>query len=323
MAEAVLGIHHVTAISSDPQQTIDFYTGLLGLRLVKLTVNYDDLTTYHLYFGDELGHPGTILTFFPWPGAPKGRKGTGQLTVISFSIPETAVPFWEERLKAHGIGSDSPTRRFQEHVLSFSDPDGQGLELVAGRESEKRIPWKHSPVPVEHAIRGFHSVTLSEEGYERTASLLTDTLGFRLVSREKDRFRYEVGKGGVGTIVDVVSQPNTPRGFVGVGTVHHVAFRTPNDEQQKALRQEILKVNLNVTPVIDRNYFHSIYFHEPGGVLFEVATDPPGFAIDEPVEDLGTTLTLPPWLEPKRDRIETALPKVHPPKPQAPPLSLS
>ncbi len=309
MPKEVLGIHHVTAIAGNPQRNVDFYSNILGLRLVKLTVNFDDPTTYHLYYGDELGHPGTILTFFPWPDAPKGRKGTGQLTVTSFSIPERAIGFWAERLRQHGISFQGPVSRFDEQVLSFTDPDGLSLELVADHR-EKRGGWKEGPVPHEYAIRGFYSVTLLEESHESTAPLLADVLGFRPVRREHGRFRYEAGKGGPGTIVDVLVQPGGPRGFVSVGTAHHVAWRTPDDEQQKLLRQEILKTIPSVTPVIDRKYFHSIYFREPGGVLFEVATDPPGFTVDEPVAQLGTSLVLPAWLEASRSEIEKALPPI-------------
>jgi glyoxalase family protein len=310
LVKGVFGLHHVTAISSDPEKTLDFYTRILGLRLIKLTVNYDDPTTYHIYFGDEIGHPGTVLTFFPWPGQPRGRKGAGQVTKTSFSIEQESISYWEDRLKSQGVSVEGPRKRFGESVLSLEDFDGQGLELVGSKGIEERTGWTHGPVPKKHAIRGFHSVTLLEEVLERTESVLLDTLGFRPVGEEENRFRYEAGKGGAGTIVDVVSRPKAQHGLVSVGTVHHVAFRASDDEQQKDLRQEILKTDLNVTPVIDRNYFHSIYFREHGGVLFEVATDQPGFAIDEPPEQLGTHLALPPWLENSRAEIEKNLPPV-------------
>jgi len=314
MVNGVLGLHHVTAISSDPQKTVDFYTKILGLRLIKLTVNYDDPSTYHVYFGDEIGHPGSVLTFFPWPGQPRGRKGAGQATATSFSIPQESIPFWQDRLKSHSVSQEATQKRFGETVLSFEDQDGQGLELVVNKEVEGRTGWTHGPVPREHAIRGFHSVTLWEEVLERTESVLVDTLGFRIVGHEENRFRYEAGKGAAGTIVDIVSRPTAQRGFVSVGTVHHVAFRASDDEHQKALRQEIVKAGLNVTPVIDRNYFHSIYLREHGGVLFEVATDQPGFTIDESPEQLGTRLALPTWLEHSRAEIEKNLPPVSLPK---------
>ena len=314
MVNGVLGLHHVTAISSDPQKTVDFYTKILGLRLIKLTVNYDDSSTYHVYFGDEIGHPGSVLTFFPWPGQPRGRKGAGQATATSFSIPQESIPFWQDRLKSHRVSQEATQKRFGETVLSFEDQDRQGLELVVNKEVEGRTGWTHGPVPREHAIRGFHSVTLWEEVLERTESVLVDTLGFRIVGHEENRFRYEAGKGAAGTIVDIVSRPTAQRGFVSVGTVHHVAFRASDDEHQKALRQEIVKAGLNVTPVIDRNYFHSIYLREHGGVLFEVATDQPGFTIDESPEQLGTRLALPTWLEHSRAEIEKNLPPVSLPK---------
>jgi len=314
MVKGVLGLHHVTAISSDAQMTLDFFTKILGLRLIKLTVNYDDRSTYHVYFGDEIGHPGTVLTFFPWPGQPRGRKGAGQATNTSFSIARESIPYWQDRLKSHGVSLEAPRKRFGDTVLSFEDHDGQGLELVGNREIEERTGWIQGPVPREHAIRGFHSVTLSEEVLERTESVLVDTLGFRPVGQEENRFRYEAGKGVAGTIVDIVSRPNGQRGFVSVGTIHHVAFRASDDEHQKYLRQEILKADLNVTPVINRNYFRSIYFREHGGVLFEVATDQPGFTIDESPEQLGTRLALPPWLEHSRTEIEKSLPRVTLPK---------
>ena len=310
MGQSVLGLHHVTAISSDPQRTLEFYTQVLGLRLVKLTVNFDDPSTYHLYFGDEVGHPGTILTFFPWPGQPPGRKGSGQLTMTSFSVPNESLGFWKERLASHGITVKDAGERFGEKVLLFSDRDGQGLELIGPVVKEKRAGWANGPVSAQHAIRGFHSVTLSEQALETTESVLVDTLGFKMVGEEQNRFRYQIGDEAPGAIVDVVSEPRSPRGFVSVGTVHHLAFRVANDDTQKSLRQEIVDAGLNVTPVIDRLYFHSIYFREPGGVLFEAATDPPGFAIDEPADRLGSKLMLPPRLESSRPQIEKMLPSV-------------
>ena len=314
MSRQLLGIHHVTAISSNPQQTIDFYTDILGLRLVKLTVNYDDPTTYHLYFGDETGQPGTVLTFFPWPEAPQGRHGTGQATTISFAVPRQSFSYWLDRFRTRKISFRPVLERFGDKILRFNDPDGQDLELVEPKDGDERPSWRNGPIPIEYSIRGFHSLTLEEKALEDTESLLLDTLGFRQVQNEEPRFRYVVGKEGSGAIVDVLSQPQDPRGFASVGTVHHVAFRVRDDEEQKILREEIRKMNPSVTPVINRNYFHSIYFREPGGVLFEAATDPPGFMIDESREELGTALSLPSWLEPQRERIVRALPKVRLPQ---------
>ncbi len=303
----IAGFHHLTAIVGDPQQNVDFYTHVLGQRLVKRTVNFDDPGTYHLYYGDEVGTPGTIITFFPWPNAPQGRRGAGQIVDISFSIPATALDYWVERLVLHGVTVTGPVARFNEQVISFLDPHGLSLELVAHQEVDSRSGWKKGPVPEAYAIRGFYSVTLAENNQEQTATMLTDVLGFRPLKQEGNRFRYETGTGGPGAIVDVLSLPDQPRGRIAVGTVHHVAWRTEDDAHQLDWRQHLLSRGSDVTPVLDRQYFHSIYFHEPGGVLFEIATDPPGFAIDEPVEELGTHLKLPPWLEPRRPQIEEVL----------------
>ncbi len=306
----IIGIHHVTAIASDPQQNIDFYTGFLGLRLVKLTVNFDDPTSYHLYYGDEVGHPGTIPTFFLWPGAPKGRMGTGQLTATSFSIPEEATEYWVQRLKSHQISFEGPSNRFEEQIISFKDPDGLSLELVSHPYAKECRAWKDGPVPPEFGLRGFHSVTLSEESYEPTVALLTNTMGFHKIREQGSRIRFEVGTGGPSALVDVLRMPDSLRGLVSVGTVHHVAWRTADDEQQKSWREQLADTKLNVTPVIDRKYFHSIYFREPGGVLFEIATDLPGFTVDEQADELGSRLALPDWLEPQRDAIKRLLPSV-------------
>ena len=317
MSKEILGIHHVTAIAGDPQQNLDFYTGVLGLRLVKLTVNYDDPQTYHFYYGDAHGTPGTILTFFPWPRAKKGRQGHGQVTVTAFSVTEPSLEFWAKRLSEQGIEFEGPYDRFEEQVMAFSDPDGLRLELVAGPalSSEKREIA--GPIPVEYAIHGFHSATLAEEGYERTASLLTETLGFRLVGRDGNRFRYAVRSSEPSTIVDLVCSPDSASGGMGSGVVHHIAWRTPDDPQQSEWHTEIARQGYNISPVMDRKYFHSIYFREPGGVLFEIATDHPGFAVDEPAASLGTRLVLPDWLETRRSQIEARLPPVRIPKADA------
>lgn len=311
----IKGLHHVTGIAGDPQRNIDFYMGFLGLRLVKLTVNYDDPETYHLYYGDGIGHPGTIMTFFPWPSGTRGKQGTGQLTTTSFSIPKDSVNYWATRLKKRRISFNGPDKRNEdEEVFSFSDPDGLWLELVAHPGSTDRTGWENGPVPHEHAVRRFHHVTLTEEGYEKTAEMLTETLGFRLLREDGTRFTYGVGSGGPGALVDVLCKPASTSGVVNVGTVHHVAWRTPSDEQQREWREKLAKSGANVTPIIDRRYFHSIYFREPGHVLLEIATDPPGFEIDEREDDLGRSLKLPPWLEPLRKHLEHTLPKVHLPE---------
>src|SRR5215469_1392791 len=308
------GLHHVTAIAGEPQTNINFYTGVLGLRLVKRTVNFDDPTTYHLYYGDGQGHPGTIMTFFPWPDALRGRIGTGQLTVTSFAVPEKSLPYWRERLRKLGVEFDEATSDFGEEMLFLRDPDGLQLELISSSNADPDHIWERAAVPTEHAIRGFHHVTLSENGYERTARLLTETLGFEQIAKEGNRFRYAVAEGVPSTIVDLVCAPEGRPGRVAVGTIHHVAWRTATDEEQVLWRSTLTKLNYDVTPVIDRQYFHSIYFREPGGVLFEIATDPPGFATDESVKRLGTGLKLPPWLEKARPELEKLLPRIELPK---------
>ena len=298
-AEArILGIHHVTAIASDPQANIDFYTKFMGLRLVKKTVNFDDPGTYHFYYGDSQGRPGTILTFFPWPGVRRGRHGNGQVTVTSFAIPRESIGAWVEKLSKADIDFAGPTMRFGEEVLAFADPDGLKLELIAS---------------IDHAgdaIHSFHSATITEEGYERTARLLMETMGFHLVGQESNRFRFAVEDWGPSQIVDVLCSPDTARGLVSAGTVHHIAWRTPDAGQQLRWRDTLVGLDYNVSPVMDRNYLESIYFREPGGVLFEIATDPPGFTVDEPLESLGRSLKLPPEYEAIRSRIEKALPPV-------------
>ncbi len=307
MSVQPLGIHHVTAVAGEPQRNVDFYREVLGLRMIKQTVNFDAPDTYHLYYGDEVGHPGTVLTFFPWPGSPSGRRGTGQATATAFTVPPGSIGWWRDRLAALGIGVTEPVTRFDEEVVAFEDPDGLLLELVAHKGAVAEPP-QDGPVPGEHAVRGFHAVTMTEEGFEATAHVLAGTLGFHVVGEEAGRTRFAVGDGGAGQLVDVVPHPDAPRGLVAAGTVHHVAWRAPDEETQAAWREEIAEAGLDVTPVIDRKYFRSIYFREPGGVLFEIATDAPGFTVDEPAERLGETLQLPPWLEPRRAEIAASLP---------------
>ncbi len=314
MANNILGIHHVTAIAGDPQKNLDFYSKILGLRLVKQTVNYDDPGTYHLYYGDETGRPGTILTFFPWPGARKGQRGTGQVTVTSFSVPEESFNYWTERFKKTGVVFEEPVKRFDEEAMTLFDPDGMVLELVSSSEAKELSVWKESPIPPEFAIRGFNGVKITVEGYESTVSLLTQTLGFSYVQERGNIFRYQARKGDAGIIIDVECLPYSSRGRVAVGSVHHVAWRVAENEDQKVLRKQLAGLGYNVTPVIDRNYFHSIYFREPGGVLFEIATDLPGFGVDESRDKLGTKLQLPNWLEPNREKIEKFLPPLRLPK---------
>jgi glyoxalase family protein len=309
MEHSISGIHHVTAISSDAQRTLDFYTGLLGLRLVKKTVNFDDPGTYHLYFGDELGHPGTILTFFPWDFVGRGSPGAGAVNVTSFSVQEGSLGYWEERLLESGVSAEHEGSRFEEEVLTFVDPDGLKLEIVAHAGVQKPHPWTDATVPVEHSIRGFYSVTLAEPGFEKTAQLLS-FMGFRKIAESGNRFRFDIGEGGAGARVDVLCLSEGRHAQMGAGSVHHVAFRVKNDDAQLDWQKRLIDADLDVTPVRDRVYFRSIYFFEPGGILFELATDPPGFAIDEPEDSLGEALMLPPWLESKRKQIEKILPMI-------------
>ena len=310
---SVLGIHHVTAIASEPQRNLDFYAGLLGLRLVKRTVNFDDPETYHFYFGDDVGNPGSIMTFFPWPGAKRGRQGTGQVAVTSFAVLPGALAFWVERLVRHGVAFEGPTKQ----VVSFKDHDGLMLEIVGHAGAQDRPAWAAPGIAREHAIHGFHRVTLWVEEGDDTERVLVDTLGFRAVSEDGSTRRYAAGDGGPGRIVDVRSVGGFLRGVGGAGTVHHVAWRVTDDREQLEMREQVTKAGLEATPVIDRHYFHSVYFREPGGVLFELATDPPGFGIDEPVERLGERLMLPVQYETHRAEIEAVLPPIHLPVPES------
>ena len=309
MTEPLLGIHHVTAIASDPQRNVDFYAGALGLRLVKQTVNFDDPGTYHFYYGDELGHPGTILTFFPWPGARRGRQGTGQIGATAFSVPGHSLEFWRDRLAALGLDSDTETR-FDQDVLIFADPDGMPIELVADRAVDGIAGWAGGPVPAEHAIRGVHSVTLWEADADLTDTILQGALGFTALDEAGARTRYHIAEPGIGARVDVLHLPDAAPASGGAGTVHHVAWRTGDRDQQQAWQARVSARGLHVTDILDRQYFTSIYFREPGGVLFEIATDPPGFTRDEAPDELGTALRLPPWYKEQRAAIERALPPI-------------
>lgn len=310
MTAQVTGLHHITAIASEPRQNLDFYTRILGLRFVKKSVNQDDPGTYHLYYGDYAASPGTIMTFFPWAGLPRGRSGTGQAWATAFSVPAGALPYWMERLKKLGVPHQPVETRFTDEVLPFTDPDGLRLELVATREADPRFAAPSKDVPAGFAIRGFHSSTLALTDSTATARILTASMGYTLTNQAGHRARYSPGTGSPRTCVDLLTDPALPRGLDGAGTIHHVAFRVADDAQEVTAREILRKSGLTVSPVIDRAYFKSIYYREPGGVLFEIATDGPGFAIDEPVDQLGTKLGLPPHLEPHRAGIEAALPKL-------------
>jgi glyoxalase family protein len=306
-SRSISGIHHITAIASSASENLAFYRGLLGLRLVKKTVNFDDPYTYHLYYGDETGTPGTILTFFPWEGMPAGRRGSGMVTAVAFAVPFAGMEFWADRLHKAGIGfTEHP--RFGEKVLRFADPHGLALELVGTEERPSVQPWRESPVPAYFQIRGFHSATATVASDRRAAAWLSEVLGLRRIGVEGRRTRFRTaGEGGAGVLYDVVEEPAAERGVMGGGMVHHIAFRTPDADEQKWWRQQLTARGLDVTPVIDRKYFRSIYFREAGGVLFELATDPPGFTVDEEPTRLGLNLMLPQRYEPMRKNIEQAL----------------
>jgi glyoxalase family protein len=320
MPMKIPGLHHVTAIASDPQRNLDFYVGLLGLRFVKRTVNFDDPGSYHFYFGDARGTPGTILTFFPWPGARRGIRGTGQIESTAFSISPGSVDYWLKRLKQQHVAAEKIPSRFREEVIRFADPDGLLIELiavVAGVSPANIEQWPESSVPPEHVLRGFHSVSAALEGYEKTARLLTDTFGYRLIDESGNRFRFASSDDRApGRIIDLVCLPDAGAGRVAAGSVHHIAFRARDEQEQVHWREQLVDLGYDVTPVIDRIYFHSIYFREPGGVLFEIATEPPGFTFDEKLEDLGTQLRLPPWLDSARSQIEKVLPSIQVPHKQ-------
>lgn len=308
MATPIPGIHHVTAIAGDPQENIDFYTGVLGLRLVKLTVNFDDPRAYHLYYGDGLGSPGSILTFFAWPGARAGRNGAGQIAATAFSVPPDALEYWQRRLTGCGVEIDARTTRFGEWILAFQDPDGLHLELAGTPGAMGRPYWELGGVPEASAIRGIHGVTLWVHETQLTKRFLIDVLGFDAAGDDGGTLRFAASDGSSGAVADVREMSNLPPGVIAVGNVHHVAWRVPDDATQAQMRQELVRRGISTTPVRDRQYFHSIYFREPGGVLFEIATDGPGFTGDEDVEHLGERLSLPPFLEPRRAEIEAVLP---------------
>ncbi len=300
----ILGLHHVTALSSDAQKNVDFYAGILGMRMVKKTVNFDAPDVYHLYYGDYLGSPGTLMTFFPYRGLERGRKGTGQLTVTSFSIPEGSIDYWLKRLDKFGVSRSNHSKRFDEEFIYLEDDDGLGIELIVCSDDE-REGFTRGNIPPEYAIRGFYGITLCEQHFERTEGFITGLLDHKPVQEENGRRRYSPN-GKPGALVDVVAD-GSGTGRQGSGSVHHVAFATHDDASQLEIREKLIEMRVHVTPVIDRQYFHSIYFREPGGVLFEVATLPPGMDIDEDAARLGESLKLAPWHESKREQIEKNL----------------
>ncbi len=308
MEPHIRGIHHVTAIAGDAKRNLRFYTHTLGLRLVKKTVNFDDPGTYHFYFANETGEPGTILTFFPWEGITQGRRGTGQATETAFAVPANSFDFWMKRFERDNIIYNKPAHRFNEQYLTLLDPDGLKLELVIPPQQDPRKAYTTEEISEDHAIRGFQGVTLSLNRLEPTARILTEVFGYRQTEQNVNRYRYETDAIATAAIVDLVHLPDERSGVVAGGSVHHVAFRVESEEAQLYFREKIETLGLNITPQIDRDYFKSVYFREPGGVLFEIATDPPGFTADEPLEALGTSLKLPKMYESRRKEIEKVLP---------------
>ena len=308
MNDTITGIHHITAIAGDPQENLDFYAGVLGMRLVKRSVNQDSPGTYHLFYADADGHPGTDLTFFPWPEMSPGREGAGKASEIALAVPQGSLGFWSDRLTHYGAALGEPEVRRGQQAMPLTDPHGLPLALVETPERTEFTPWDRGPLPVERQIRGLHSVRLHVLNLVPTAEFLTTTLGFTAIAQEDEWHGYELAEGGSGKYLEIRETPGSPRGEWGVGSLPHVAWRVPDDSTELAVRGRVAAAGLRPTDVIDRFWFKSVYFQEPGGVLFELATDGPGFTADEDLETLGDRLVLPPWLEKRRSQIEATLP---------------
>jgi glyoxalase family protein len=311
----ITGIHHVTAIAGDPQENVDFYAGVLGMRFVKRSVNQDDPGTYHLFYADGEGHPGSDLTFFPWPNGAPGHNGSGLTNEVALAVPLGSLAYWRERLARRDVVMRSAPETFCEKSMSFFDPHGLKLSLVESHIALERVftPWEGSSVPIEHQVRGIHAVRVVEARVEPTVAFVTGALGMREVAQDGTWTRF-AGTDATSGYLEVRVDNAVDRGSWGVGTVHHVAWRVKDDDHQLALRAAAAQHRVGPTPVIDRFWFRSVYFREPGGVLFELATDGPGFAIDEPLATLGEALVLPPWLEPHRAAIMARLPPLTPPR---------
>lgn len=311
MENKVLGLHHITAIAGDAQRNYDFYTQTLGLRLVKKTVNFDDPQTYHFYFGDRIGTPGTLITFFPWPRVRQGIPGAGMATEIGYSVPEGSLEFWKDRFERLQVWHDGLETHLGERSLPFQDPDGLGLRLIEAADSDTRTAWETAEIKQEHAMKGFHTVTLTLNNIKATARILEEVFGYELLEKEENMYRYRTHAVEQAAFVDLLESPGAPRGLNAGGTNHHVAFRVKDEKVLMAFREKILARGLYITEKINRDYFYSLYFREPGGVLFEIATDNPGFMVDEEVDQLGSTLQLPSQYEGIRAEIEDALPTLH------------
>jgi glyoxalase family protein len=304
----ISGIHHVTCISGNAQENLDFYTSVLGMRMVKKSVNQDAPDTYHLFFADAEGHPGSDLTFFPWPTMPRVRPGIGLAMEVSLAIPTGTLAYWAGRLRDHGVAARAEEIRFGERAVIADDPHGLHIALVETSDSRQFTPWDKSAVPADRQIRGLHNVRLWEHSLAMTGDFLKSVLGFRAVGEENGWHRFAVGAGGSGAHLDIRELPGESRGSWGVGAIHHVAWRVADEDAELAVQARLAQAKRRPTDVIDRFWFKSVYFLEPGGVLFEIATDGPGFTADEDLDSLGESLVLPPWLEPKRDEIESGLP---------------
>jgi glyoxalase family protein len=306
----ILGLHHITAIANNAKRNHDFYTKVLGLRMVKKTVNFDDPGTYHFYFGNENGTPGTILTFFPWEGIGQGRNGTGMATDIGYSVPAGSLDFWKDRFKEFNIRQQPVNERFGEQFLSFQDPDGLQIDLIVPEKEDKRKPWTTEEVKANAATKGFYNVTLTLKTIKATAEILTDVFGYEQLKQEGNRYRFITDAIEGAAVIDLLEAPGIPAGHNAAGTNHHIAFRVKDENIQMEFREKIAGRGLNPTPKIDRDYFYSVYFREPGGVLFELATENPGFTVDEPLTELGSHLKLPRQFEPSRKQIEKVLPVI-------------
>lgn len=312
MENKILGLHHITAIAGDAKRNFDFYSNVLGLRFIKKTVNFDDPGTYHFYFGDEVGSAGTILTFFPWgEGIQQGRKGSGMATEIGYSVPKGSLGFWQERFEKYNVIYNKPAEKFGEKYLTFLDPDGLKLELIESKTEDNRKAWETDEVKADVATKGFHNITLTLNNIKSTAAILTEIFGYKLIDQDVNRYRYATDTVENAAIVDLVELPQEQRGHVANGSVHHVAFRVKDDASLMYFREKIEQYGLSITPQIDRQYFHSLYFREPGGVLFELATENPGFTVDETLEELGKNLKLPAQYESSREKIEAHLVKIN------------
>jgi glyoxalase family protein len=308
----ISGLHHVTCIAGDAQDNVDFYSGVLGMRLVKKSVNQDSPGTYHLFYADGEGHPGTDITFFPWPEMPEAKPGIGLAMEVSLAIPLGSVDYWADRLAAYNLEVGEIETRRGTSALPFTDPHGLPLVLHETGDARDFAPWPQSPVPVEKQIRGLHSVRLWERDLSLTSAFLTGVLGFVDIGEEKEWFGFEIGGGGSGRYLEIREIPDAERGRWGTGGVHHVAWRVADDKSELEMREKIDRARRRPTEVIDRFWFKSVYFLEPGGVLFEIATDGPGFTVDEDPASLGEHLVLPPWLESQRGEIEAELPPIKP-----------